>query len=231
MKISYIWFDMGYTLVYTERETTYQKALEKLGFDRSLEEIERAFHLLDKKFMRDYQGVLGGKEGTFLPWYLGALNYELGVNIDISKIQSTWIDLQEDNAKGWIGYEFIHDALQDLRDSGFKLGMISNWDQTARDVIRNNGIHKYLDHIVISSEVGFEKPDPRIFEAAFELAGVKPKECLYIGDNYYDDGVGSKKVGMDFLIINRFGRLGIEELKDCTIIKDISEIKETILSR
>lgn len=231
MKISYIWFDMGYTLVYMDREIAYKKALEKEGIRVSLEDIDKGFHLIDKKFMREYPGVLGGGKEQFMPWYLGKLNYQLGVEADIVKIQSNWMEIQKENNIDWIAYKNIYKDLQDLKDSGFKLGMISNWDNTARDVIKSNDIDKYLDHIIISSEVGFEKPDPKIFEVAFEIAGVKPEECLYIGDNYYDDGVGSQRVGMDFLIINRFGNLGIEELKDCKIIKDTSEIKENILSK
>ena len=57
-----------------------------------------------------------------------------------------------------------------------------------------------------------------------QTAGVNARDCIYIGDNYYDDAVGSRKVGMPALIINRFGTLGVEEIKDCPIINDISEI-------
>ena len=48
--------------------------------------------------------------------------------------------------------------------------------------------------------------------------------CIYVGDNYYDDAVGSRKVGMPALIINRFGLLGTEEITDCPLISDMSEV-------
>jgi putative hydrolase of the HAD superfamily len=86
------------------------------------------------------------------------------------------------------------------------------------------GLIGYFDHLVISCEVGCKKPDARIFNLALAKAGVNGRECLYVGDNYYDDALGSRKVGMQSLIINRFGLLGVEEITDCPIIKDISEI-------
>ena len=83
---------------------------------------------------------------------------------------------------------------------------------------------------MISSEEEVEKPEARIFEKAVSLAGIEPKECVYVGDNYYDDGVGSAKLGIESFIINPDGYLGIEELreKDVNIISDIREIPEKL---
>ena len=47
---------------------------------------------------------------------------------------------------------------------------------------------------------------------------------MYVGDNYYDDCLGSRKVGMNALIINRFGSLGVEEIEDCPVIHRLSDI-------
>lgn len=44
--------------------------------------------------------------------------------------------------------------------------------------------------IVISEEVGFMKPDPRIFEFATRLTGFDPDRILYVGDSYRSDVVG-----------------------------------------
>jgi putative hydrolase of the HAD superfamily len=68
------------------------------------------------------------------------------------------------------------------------------------------------------------KPDPRIFDIALHKAAVTAQECIYIGDNYYDDALGSRKVGIPALIINRFGKLGVEEIEDCPVISRLSDI-------
>ncbi len=72
MNISFVWFDIGYTLLYMQRETTYQKALREFGIDVPLEDIEIEFHLTDKLFMREYPGFFLTTPGSIharLPWY------------------------------------------------------------------------------------------------------------------------------------------------------------------
>ena len=49
-----------------------------------------------------------------------------------------------------------------------------------------------------------------------------------MGDNYYDDAVGSRKVGMQALILNRFGKLGVEEIDDAPIIQNLAQVKDYI---
>jgi len=59
-----------------------------------------------------------------------------------------------------------------------------------------------------------------------QKADADPRECIYIGDNYYDDAVGSREVGMQALILNRFGTLGVEEIDDAPIIQNLAQIKD-----
>ncbi len=57
---------------------------------------------------------------------------------------------------------------------------------------------QHFDFIVTSEEVGYEKPNPVMFRRALEFAGgVQPSECLFIGDNYEMDIVGSTSLGFD----------------------------------
>jgi putative hydrolase of the HAD superfamily len=121
----------------------------------------------------------------------------------------------------WEAYSFCYDTLEHLKERGFRLGVISNWDASARPILEELKLIKFFDTIVISSEVGVEKPDPGIFKAAFELSGSDAEKGIYFGDNYYDDAVGSRSVGMDCCIINPYGSFGIEEIDDCKIIPDI----------
>ena len=68
--------------------------------------------------------------------------------------------------------------------------------------------------------------DQEIFNLAMQKANVSPQACIYVGDNYYDDAVGSRKVGMQTLILNRFGTLGVEEIDDAPIIQNLAQIKD-----
>lgn len=209
---SFIWFDLGYTLVYRPREQVFHRFLEENGASRSLRDIEIAYHLTDKLFMRDYPGALAKGDASFFPWYLGVLNYKLGLAFDLFEQHRRLRELQESFRAEWAPYPFAESVLRSLKEGDVGVGLISNWDGTARQVLKEGHLADYFDHIVISSEVGCEKPAKQIFQHSFRLAGVSPEECLYVGDNYYDDVVGSSAVGMDAVLVNRFGRLGIEEI-------------------
>ncbi len=224
----YIWFDLGYTLLYLKREDNFQEILESLGLKASIPDIRRAFHLTDKLFMRKYPGILGKNKGFYMPIYLGNMLYMLNLRTDICPLYEAWKKKLENPLNVWIPFKFVKGELEKLRASGFRLGVISNWDKTAIPILDLHGLTLLFDNIIISSAVGIEKPEAGIFKIALEDAAVSAEESLYVGDNYYDDGVGSKKAGMDFVIINRLGTLGVEELRDCPIIPDITHLEEFI---
>ena len=228
MSVSFIWFDMGYTLVYMQREATYQQALKKFGVDTSIEDLEKEFHLTDKLFMREYPGVFLNERGVYMPWFLGKMNYSLGIRLDVCRLDAVWHGIQVEIENYWLPFDGVHKVLDFLKEKTVGLGIISNWDDTARNVLNGAELTEYFDPIIISSEVHCKKPDPKIFEIALKKAGVSAAECLYVGDNYYDDAVGSRAVGMNALILNRFGQLGVEEIEDCPIIEHISQIPEHI---
>lgn len=61
------------------------------------------------------------------------------------------------------------------------------------------------DFGVFSGMVGVEKPDPRIYEIALEMAGnVAPEEVLHIGDSMRKDYIPAKTLGMHALLLDRF---------------------------
>lgn len=224
MSIDFIWFDLGYTLLYTEREELFAGVIEKFDVRRSLEEIEKAFHIVDKRFMREYPGLLGRSADEFMPLYFGLLCHQLDIHGNILSMLLAWVEAWKANGHQWLAYPNVESVLDRLSAKGFRMGVISNWDQSAKPILESFGLLDRFEVVLISSEVGISKPDRRIFRLAVELAGIDPSSCLYVGDNYYDDAVGAASVGMNYLIVNRFGNLGVEELAGEPIIADISGI-------
>ena len=222
--VTFIWFDLGYTLLHKRREEPYRRVLAEQGLDVSLDMLEREYHVVDKLFMREYPGVFGRDPDTFMPWFLGHLNYRLGVRTDLAGM---WVRLKREQNGGaapWVPFPNAQESLAELGRRGMRLGVISNWDASARPILERHGLAGSFEQIIISSEVGCEKPDPAIFELAMQSAGVAPGECLYVGDNYYVDALGARRAGMNCLIVNRFGRLGVEEIAEPLIICDVSEV-------
>ncbi len=224
MQIDFVWFDLGYTLVYTEREPLFERILSSHQIPRSLEDIDKAFHYIDKLFMRDFPGMLGRKPEKFMPLYMEKLLSHLDVPIDPKTFTDEWMGHWKDAGTNWKPYGIVRQVLTDLRASGRRTGIISNWDPSARKVLKDCRIDDLLDPVIVSCEVGAAKPSEKIFRIALEKAGVEPSRCLYVGDNYYDDAAGAATVGMKAVIINRFGNFGVEELSDQPVINDISGI-------
>ncbi len=226
MKISHIWFDIGYTLLRMKREITYRQALKKFNEDFPIEMLEKEFHWVDKLFMREYPGAFLKARGVYMPWFLGVLNYRLGISLDVSAVDKYWEKIQNETEDYWTPFDNVHEVLAELKDSALHMGVISNWDNTARTLLQRHGLIGYFDHCIISSEIGINKPNPEIFNLAMQKANVEPQACIYVGDNYYDDAVGSGEAGMRALIINRFGNLGVEEIDDAPIIQNLAQIKD-----
>jgi putative hydrolase of the HAD superfamily len=224
VNISFVWFDLGYTLLYQQREEPYRAVLAELGHDVPRERLEMEYHLADKQFMREYPGVFGRDPETFAPWFLGVLNHRLGIRTDLCR---TWQLLKRTSAHGhagWVPFPGAADALADLRRRGYRLGVITNWDASARPLLAAHALDGFFEQVVVSCETGCEKPDPRIFEIATTAAGVEPAACLYVGDNYYVDTVGARAAGMASVVVNRFGRRGVEEIADVPILAHVREI-------
>ncbi|WP_120460956.1 HAD family hydrolase [Paenibacillus aceti] len=222
--IRYLWFDLGYTLVATNREEVYQKTLERFAVTKTIDEITMAYHQADKLFMREYPGVLGKDSRTFLPWYVGTLNYFLGLSLPIEDLIRIHLELAKEQPIQWRAFEFTKPTLHCLKEAGYQLGLISNWDQSAREVLSRNQLEELFDEIIISSEVGVEKPDPAIFELALARVQVTAEQSLYVGDNYYDDVRGCQQVGIHCLLINPYNNQGIEELDYTHIIPSIQGV-------
>ncbi|WP_409366875.1 HAD family hydrolase [Lysinibacillus sp. 38-6] len=64
-------------------------------------------------------------------------------------------------------------------------------------------IAPYFDHIIISGDFGKGKPDASIFEYVMEKTGVTADDAIMVGDNLNTDILGSSRVGMRNVWINR----------------------------
>ena len=78
----------------------------------------------------------------------------------------------------------------------YKLGIIANQSAETQERMDNWNISKYFDVVAASAELGFAKPDLRIFQFALERANCNPENAVMIGDRLDNDMVPAKKLGM-----------------------------------
>lgn len=108
-------------------------------------------------------------------------------------------------ADAWRIYEDVRPVLEELRRRGLKLAAISNWDERLRPLLRALDLERYFDAIVVSVEMGWAKPDGRLFCVAAERVGVPSSEIIHIGDSVREDVEGAEAAGFRGLLLDRRG--------------------------
>lgn len=130
-------------------------------------------------------------------------------------------------------YPEVIPTLLKLKAMGYKLGIISDgravkqWDKLIR-----LGVQHFFDVVITSEEVGVEKPDSRIFEAALEALNCRSEECLMIGDRLTKDIAGANKAGVISVRVLK-GRYANEKpvnpsMKPKFEIKNLTEIFDVL---
>lgn len=94
-------------------------------------------------------------------------------------------------------------VLSRLKSQGFKIGLISNCSPDTPVIWRDTPFVPFFDVTVFSSSAGMVKPDPRIYNLAVGQLGVKPDDCLYVGDGA-NELAGAARVGMSPVLIKAF---------------------------
>ncbi|MCP4356564.1 MAG: HAD family hydrolase [Chloroflexi bacterium] len=89
------------------------------------------------------------------------------------------------------------DLLTGLKQAGIILGLVSNRTDPLQEAVAELGLEEFFDMTLAAGEIGCWKPNPAIFHHALsQFTGLRPECCLYIGDNYYADGLGAERAGM-----------------------------------
>jgi putative hydrolase of the HAD superfamily len=110
------------------------------------------------------------------------------------------------DSQGWILFPETLDVLNELKRGGLKLGVISNFDNRIYSVLKSLNIREFFDAITISSETGYCKPEPEIFEAAITALGLPASEILLVGDSPHDDVEAGMRAGLSAALIDRTDR-------------------------
>lgn len=91
----------------------------------------------------------------------------------------------------------VYEVLEKLKANGLKIGIVTNGSKDFQNnKIDFTGIRKYMDTILISDEVGFRKPEKKIFNLSLELMHLKNNEVCFVGDNPHNDILGARDCGI-----------------------------------
>jgi putative hydrolase of the HAD superfamily len=195
-------FDWGDTLM----EFAYDDELVGAGHRAGLEAIALAdspgIERLTDHFREHYLPLLwvpGTLEEIEYPGLVRRLLGDFGIEVDDDELARY---LEAEHA-AWQPARRLastsHALLEALRALGLRLGLVSNATDPGwllhRD-LEQMGLAERLDFAVFSSEVGFRKPHPAIFESALDALEVAPERTLFVGDRLYEDVRGAGELGM-----------------------------------
>lgn len=98
----------------------------------------------------------------------------------------------------------ILSLLRKLREK-IRIGIISDfvYPPSLKGILKNTGIERYVDCIVISSDIGWAKPSFQIFNRAMKCLNVNPENAVHVGDRLDSDIYGAKRIGMKAIWIKK----------------------------
>lgn len=117
-------------------------------------------------------------------------------------------------------------VLHELRSHDIKLGLLSNCTPFARLLVRDLELGKHFDTIVLSSDVGYMKPDPRIFMLTMKQINVSADETCVVGDKVKTDILGGTLAGCKTILFEIHNREVVMDpsLPVYAVIKSLSDI-------
>lgn len=226
MRPDVIFLDFGGTIARqtNSREEAIAASLALLGHSRPLSDITAAVAGARGNYAsRGPHGMTFPQRQAFFVGLYQAVAYALGCGPDSRSIGEHLWKTQRDS---YALYPDVLPALRLLRGDGPRLGIISNWDKLdLTDVCRDLGIAQWFDVILPSAEAEADKPDPRIFRRALEMAGADARSCVHVGDSYAADVMGARGVGITGILVQRDdsgARL------DCPTVGGLDELPELL---
>jgi putative hydrolase of the HAD superfamily len=151
----------------------------------------------------DYVGQRRARVRGFLEPY--------GLTIEDDAEADRWFDAYfVEYQRAWKLHDDALPALAAL--SHLRLGLITNGDRAFQThKIQSLGLASFFEHVVTSGELGFAKPDPRIFEYAASAFGVEPHAALYVGDRLRTDAIGAADAGLTGVWLDRRGAASADD--------------------
>jgi putative hydrolase of the HAD superfamily len=106
-----------------------------------------------------------------------------------------------------------------------KVAIITNGStQRQKAKIMNTNLNSCFETIIISEEVGFSKPDNRIFELALNKLNVKPEDALFVGDDIEKDIGGCQNANINGIWFNPHNNKNDTDIKPYAEVNSLEEL-------
>jgi putative hydrolase of the HAD superfamily len=228
--IKAVFFDWFNTLAhyYPPREELESQALKELGFDVSPKSISYGLYLADKHLYEENakQPLRTRSKEEQTELYAGfhrIILKETGISASDEQVHRLLTRTMQLNTQmKFVLFDDVSDTLKALKAGGLKVGLLTNLQTEVNSMCRELGIMDYLDFTVTSAEAGADKPAPPIFLKALNLAHVNAGEAIHVGDQYQNDVLGARGVGITPVLLDRADYY--RDVNDCARIRSLTEV-------
>lgn len=124
----------------------------------------------------------------------------LGVQPKIATVCAKQIRFSFLDPRNWQVFEDTVPTLETLTRLGWSHAIISKFSPGLEELLEQLGLLAHFTHVFNSAEIGFEKPNPRIFQHVLETLD-HPETVWMIGDNPRHDVLGAEALGIPGILI------------------------------
>ena len=215
----------------------YSAAAKRCGVDVSVGDLEmiypREFKLHKQKF--PHYGITQGLTSRdwwtiFVKNVFAKAGYK-GTDETLNSVVCTLYDNFK-AGKNWEVLPNSNEILHQLRNEGFRLAVISNFDERLSNTLEVHGLREYFEFLVTSAEAKADKPSPLIYQYALTKAKLSAEQCLHVGDDLQNDFLGARSVGMHSILVDRLGKYknhpGTADIDKRLIVDSLLNVNTTI---
>jgi putative hydrolase of the HAD superfamily len=220
-----VFFDFGDTLASTDPPYIIRIAngFRNAGYDISNKDFIYAYLKADYEIYKKHktQGTISSEQ--YNSWFFPILCEFLNIDEKPDEIR---LRMRKNNTPRRFSRAVLpgtFELLSYLKEQGYTLGVISNNDGFTDRKCKDLDIDKFFDIIADSTNLGYVKPDPRIFHHVLNELGLEPEDCLHVGDMYGADVLGAKNAGLDVVWLNYRG-INILDDTETIQIKELAEL-------
>jgi len=220
----HIFFDLDHTLWDFEKNSaaTFELLFDKFNISLSLTQFLEVYVPANMEYWKLYrQGKIAKEELRYrrLSDVFNRCNYRVNDRM-IGEMADGYIEYLS-------SFTHVFDYTKELLDylvERYPLHILTNgFAEIQSKKLKGAGLDGYFQTVVNAEDVGFKKPDPRIFAFALDKAKATASESLMIGDDLEADILGAKNCGLDVL---HFDVENVHSHNHCIIVNCLSEIKQ-----
>ncbi len=207
----------------------FQRSLHEQGFDHDPAVFSEVYRPIARRQVREAE-ARGWTEIDYIQRLLLTLE---GLGVEEPRRSRLAIRAWDDYLAEWpkqtTFFPETPSLLKELKGR-YRLGIITNFmdGPTARHIFEVMGYEAIFDSLIVSAEIGYQKPAPILFNRALEELGSKPQYTVMVGVTYEADVVGAHNAGIRGILIDLYGA-SPEELSDSdAVIRSIGELNSAL---